>query len=119
MSPELPPDLDRLGDQLFAATARDVDARRRRGSLLARARAVLALVTLAAVVAVVASSETDRQQRPGRLAAAPTATAGPRSSCDRPRSGTFSLRDPCGPPGGANRALAYRRPVPGVIQRRL
>jgi hypothetical protein len=110
MGHRLPPDLDRLGDQLAAAAARAHAGRRRRMALAAR----LAATAAAAVVALTAFA-------PARLgpAADPSgvrallATAvvpdppSIRIACDQPRGGRLVIAD-CGPAPAITRGRAGR-----------
>jgi hypothetical protein len=89
MRPPLPPDLDRLGDQLAVAAARELAARRRRRMLLAR----LAAIAVAAVMALAAlapgglgSADSPPAAHRVLLALAPTP-----SWCDPPRGGQFAI----------------------------
>jgi hypothetical protein len=89
MRPPLPPDLDRLGDQLTVAAARELAARRRRRELVAR----LAATAVAAVLATAAlapgglgSADSPPAARHVLLALAPTPTW-----CDPPRGGSFAI----------------------------
>jgi hypothetical protein len=93
MPPRLPPDLDRVGDQLVAAAARDVAARRRRRRLIARtaSTAVAALIALAALIP--AGLNPAVRSGAGLLLARAPAVEPPGlpAACDQPRGGRLSL----------------------------
>jgi hypothetical protein len=87
----LPPDLSRIGDELAAAAARSLRARRR--------RAVVARALVTAVAGVLAFAA----MAPGRLGTAQSTGAAPaallasssgeglRAGCDQPRGARFAL----------------------------
>lgn len=110
MRDSLPPDLDRLGDQLAAATER-AGARARRNAMLSRlgitgAAAALALAVFAPGVL-----------HPGDAARTfAFTTAGATSyrpmACDQPRGATFAAARPCAAPGTTDA-------TPGGLARRL
>ena len=105
---QLPPDLDRLGDQLAAAAARSLAARRRRTALVAR----LAATAVVAVLAFTAFA-------PARL--------GPGAVTERGRAllalASVTVSDPpvpiaCDQPRGGRLLLAACRPAPAVTRGR-
>jgi peptidoglycan/LPS O-acetylase OafA/YrhL len=87
MRPPLPPDLDRLGDQLAAAAERELAARRRRRQLPAR----LAAIAVAAVIAPAALAPGGLSSADGTPAAHPMLLAATPVWCDPPRGGQFAI----------------------------
>jgi hypothetical protein len=93
MPPRLPPDLDRVGDQLVAAAERSFAARGRRRRLTARiaSTAVAALVALAALIPA-GLNPAVRSGAALLLARAPAVEPpGLPAACDQPRGGRVSL----------------------------
>jgi hypothetical protein len=93
MAARLPPDLERVGDDLVAAAAHALAARRRRHRLLARiaSTGVAALIAVAAL-APTALDPVARSTSELLLARAPTFTPpGLPAACDQPRGGRLSL----------------------------
>jgi hypothetical protein len=88
MAPRLPPDLERVGDELIAAVARSVQARRRRRRVAARS----VLTGLAALAAAAAFAPAGLAPSTGGgadplLARVPAVPA----ACDQPTGGRLAL----------------------------
>jgi hypothetical protein len=118
MSEQLPPELSKLGDQIYAAAARSVFARRRRIALVARLAATAMAGALAlAVLAPGALAPADRAEKLLQFASLQSSgeiyTPQP---CDIPHAATFSHPRPCDAPGttaavaASATALVLRRP---------
>jgi hypothetical protein len=109
MQDQLPPDLQRLGDQLAAATTR-ARARARRTARMARLGATGATAALA--IAVFAPGTLHPSDGISRVALASASAVYRPMACDQPRGATFAAARPCAAPGTTDAA-------PGVLARRL
>jgi hypothetical protein len=107
MPPHLPPDLDRLGDQLAAATRRAAAARRRRVAAAGRLATTAAAAALA--FAVLGPGVLSKGDGIGPLQLA-SSTAWAPVACDQPRGATFRAARPCGSPGATDASpVLFRR----------
>jgi hypothetical protein len=96
MSDLLPPDLSRLGDELYAAAERRARLRRRRAELAARlATAGIAGALVFAMLTPRPLGSADDGGGLLQLASAPAVATGPPAACDQPRRATFSASSPC------------------------
>ena len=105
----LPPDLERIGDELTAAVDGRLRARRRRNLLIGR----LAVTGIAAALGLAALSPgplgiADRHGDAFDVASTSTTAYVP-AACDQPRGATFAAARPCGPPGATDAALTLER----------
>jgi hypothetical protein len=118
----LPPDLNRIGDELIGAAARSLDARRHRRALVGRAAATAVAGVLALAVlspAALGPAQTRPQPPLAELGAAPTfVDDGVASSCDQGRGSRFGL-PACGRTASSQpapqRAILPRRPAAARI----
>ena len=110
MHEPLPPDLDRLGDQIAAATARARARVHRRKVLLARLAATGAAAALALGVFAPGALHPSDSARTLAIAAA-SASFKP-TACDQPRGATFAAARPCATPGTTDA-------TPDLLARRL
>jgi hypothetical protein len=111
----LPPDLSRLGDQLTAAAARSLAARRHRRRLVARGVATAVAGVLAiAVLSPAALGPAQLGPQPlGPTSAAPTFISDAvTSSCDQGRGSHFGL------PACGHTASPASEPAPSIMPRR-
>lgn len=92
----MPPDLERLGEQLASATAR-AGLRRHRNAVVARLGATGAAAALA--LAVFAPGALQPADGARTLALASTGAAYRPTACDQPRGATFAAARPCATPG--------------------
>jgi hypothetical protein len=92
MAMHLPPDLERVGDDLAAAAARALAARRRRRRLLARIASTAGAALVAAAWLVPGALGPAGRASDLLLARAPTIeTPGLPVACDQPRGGRLAL----------------------------
>ena len=110
MHEPLPPDLDRLGDQIAAATTRARARVHRRKVLLARLAATGAAAALALGVFAPGALHPSDSARTLAIAAA-SASFKP-TACDQPRGATFAAARPCATPGTTDA-------TPDLLARRL
>jgi hypothetical protein len=86
--PQLPPDLERVGDELVAAAARAADARRHRRGLAGRLAATAVTAVLAGAGLVPAAL--GPAERASEVLLAGSTPALP-AACDQPRGGRVTL----------------------------
>src|ERR671910_2724250 len=110
MHEPLPPDLDRLGDKIAAATTRARARVHRRKVLLARLAATGAAAALALGVFAPGALHPSDSARTLAIAAA-SASFKP-TACDQPRGATFAAARPCAAPGTTDA-------TPDLLARRL
>jgi hypothetical protein len=93
MAPPLPPDLERVGDDLVAAAARALAARGRRRRLLARtaSTAIVAVIAAAALVPARLGPAAHNGSDVLLARAASIQPPGLPAACDQPRGGRLSL----------------------------
>ena len=112
MEDRLPSDLDRLGDALARATARDARERARRGERRRRVAAGCVMAVLA--LTALAPAGLTPSDRSGLALLASSRVVYQPVACDRPRGGTFVAARPCARPGATDvtpDALARRYAV--------
>jgi|GEM_PF-5967784 len=95
--PDLPPDLDALGDALTRAAATVARARRRRATL--RRRIAICVSAGLAVFAMTTPSPLGQAEHssPVQLAAVAMSPIANHLGCDRPHGDSAALPDGCGP----------------------
>jgi hypothetical protein len=102
----MPPDLDRLGEQLASAAGRTLERRRRRSERRRR------MATAGVVGAIAFTVLTPGQLGPAirSLAGVPLASTFERPWCEHPRGATFTLDERCTPakPAVPHRPYAWR-----------
>jgi len=109
MRDPLPPDLDRLGAQLAAATTR-AGARVRRRKRMARLGITGAAAALA--IGMLAPGALHPSDSARTLAIAAASVSFKPTACDQPRGGTFAAARPCATPGTTDA-------TPDLLARRL
>ena len=116
MADELPPDLDRLGDELIAAARRQLHTRRRRVRLAVRGILGTAAALAVAITVPGVLAPAELTGIPVSMASFATgADAGSRPACDQVRPATFAYPEACREAWEDGALAAARRTDPLVI----